>query len=245
MAHISNRVVDFLEVGFAQTSAAAVGRAFFRALEPYGCRAINARAYRSPSDLRTHGHIYTRIAPSSCTHVYADRRFDAHNPLPRMLRRTVEPIHWSAIKPRDPGEQWVVETLRDLGFPDGLAIPSHGPDNYFGITSLAFERLHQVSPEDRRAIELAALTLHQRMLSLADQSRPGLPSDRLPPLTTRERDVLAYVAEGRSNNQIADALGLSAATIATHITNLRHKLGARTRSQAVAIYLSGIDASGG
>ncbi len=237
MAHFSNRVVDFLEVGFAQPSAAAIGRAFFRALEPFGCKAINARAYRSPSDLQTHGHIYTRIAPERCTHVYADRRFDAHNPLPRLLRRHVGPIHWSAIKPRDPGERWIVETLRDLGFPDGLAIPCHGPDNYFGITSLAFERLHQVSPEDRHAIELAALTLHQRMLTLANQARP-----KLPPLTTREQDVLAYVAEGRSNNQIADKLGLSAATIASHVANLRHKLGARTRSQAVALYLSGLDA---
>ncbi len=54
-------------------------------------------------------------------------------------------------------------------------------------------------------------------------------------LSPREREVLALVAAGRSNPQIADALFLSPNTIKSHVTSLLNKLGAENRAQVVAI----------
>ena len=57
------------------------------------------------------------------------------------------------------------------------------------------------------------------------------------PLTKRERQILGHLAEGMSGAQIAARLVLSPETVRTHIRNAMGKLGASTRSQAVALAL--------
>ncbi len=57
------------------------------------------------------------------------------------------------------------------------------------------------------------------------------------PLTRREREILGSLAEGMSGAQIAEQLVLSPETVRTHVRNAMTKLGASTRSQAVALAL--------
>ncbi len=52
-------------------------------------------------------------------------------------------------------------------------------------------------------------------------------------LTPRELDVLALIAEGYSNQEIADRLFVSLNTVKTHISNLLSKLDAERRTQAI------------
>ncbi|WP_405362156.1 response regulator transcription factor [Kitasatospora sp. NBC_00085] len=54
------------------------------------------------------------------------------------------------------------------------------------------------------------------------------------PLSTREREVLALVAKGTSNREIARLLFVSEATVKTHLTHIYAKLGAADRAAAVA-----------
>ncbi len=53
-------------------------------------------------------------------------------------------------------------------------------------------------------------------------------------LSPREREILALLAEGRSQKQIAAALFISSKTVATHIQHLLSKLGVHSRAEAVA-----------
>jgi len=55
------------------------------------------------------------------------------------------------------------------------------------------------------------------------------------PLTAREWEVVDMLYEGRTTDEIADALVLSTETVRSHIKNLMKKLGARTRAEAVEL----------
>jgi DNA-binding CsgD family transcriptional regulator len=64
------------------------------------------------------------------------------------------------------------------------------------------------------------------------------------PLTRREREILGLLAEGMSGAQIATKLVLSPETVRTHVRNAMAKLGASTRSQAVALALRSHEIAG-
>jgi DNA-binding CsgD family transcriptional regulator/tetratricopeptide (TPR) repeat protein len=74
-------------------------------------------------------------------------------------------------------------------------------------------------------------------LSLADAPDEGPPAADTVPfgLTDREREVLALVAAGRSNGQIATALFISPKTASVHVSNILAKLGVSGRGEAAAV----------
>ncbi len=60
-----------------------------------------------------------------------------------------------------------------------------------------------------------------------------MPHPQLGQLTEREREIVAWVATGRSNDEIASELVVSPATVRTHVSRAMIKLGARDRAQLV------------
>jgi DNA-binding CsgD family transcriptional regulator len=91
----------------------------------------------------------------------------------------------------------------------------------------------------RIADDLGSAPLRGRIDDLARRARVAArPTRRSDPdpseLTARERDVLALIAEGKTNRQVADALFLSPKTVELHVSRILDKLGARTRGEAVA-----------
>lgn len=72
-----------------------------------------------------------------------------------------------------------------------------------------------------------------RLIAFFGSLRPqGLPQ-AFPELTDREREILALIAQGRSNAEIARHLSLSAKTVANHASNILSKLQVADRAQAM------------
>jgi DNA-binding CsgD family transcriptional regulator len=79
----------------------------------------------------------------------------------------------------------------------------------------------------------ARLDLTPPAAAAAAADVPG-PAEQLG-LTRREAEVLALVAAGRSNRQIAQALFISPRTASVHVSNILAKLRVRTRVEAAAV----------
>lgn len=95
------------------------------------------------------------------------------------------------------------------------------------------------APRDELFTAVRAAAQGRTVLSPAVASRlvsavrtPRAPGNE--PLSAREREVLALVAKGTSNREIARELFISEATVKTHLTHLYTKLGVKDRAAAVA-----------
>ncbi|MAP94730.1 MAG: DNA-binding response regulator [Ponticaulis sp.] len=70
----------------------------------------------------------------------------------------------------------------------------------------------------------------------AEQDDEESPAARLSSLTPAQRKVLAYLADGLLNKQIAYEMGISEATVKAHLTTIFRKLHANNRTQALLVY---------
>ncbi|MFI7067356.1 LuxR C-terminal-related transcriptional regulator [Kribbella sp. NPDC050124] len=87
------------------------------------------------------------------------------------------------------------------------------------------DRIHELA-------KIAHIQLDDAVTEHSDQ--PAATTGPLPPLTDRERQVLALLVEGRTNREIGAALYMSPKTASVHVTHILEKLGVQTRVQAAA-----------
>jgi LuxR family transcriptional regulator, quorum-sensing system regulator BjaR1 len=123
----------------------------------------------------------------------------------------------------------IMSLLEDFNFSGGVVIPIHTRDGYEGAVGLVGDKL-DLSVETRPNILLMAHYAYERLCNLAAGARPVRP-----PLTLREREVLAWSAQGKSAWEIGEILNLAKRTVDEHAKTAMRKLGAGTRTQAVAI----------
>ncbi|MFF3616310.1 AAA family ATPase [Streptomyces sp. NPDC002580] len=88
------------------------------------------------------------------------------------------------------------------------------------------------------AVRLGAVPLREAVDSLVRRGRLSdtqAAGDRIAALTARESDVLRLLGRGRTNRQIGEELFISGKTASVHVSNILAKLGAASRTEAVAI----------
>ncbi len=106
----------------------------------------------------------------------------------------------------------------------GFLLKDAGPE-------LLVQAIHAAADGDA----LIAPNVTRRLLGTFADQAPAAPAQPIDPLTDREEDVLALVARGRTNAEIASELFIGLSTVKTHVAALMTKLGARNRVE-IAIW---------
>ena len=100
----------------------------------------------------------------------------------------------------------------------GFLLKDAGPE-------LLLQAVHAAASGDA----LIAPNITRRLLETFAGQAPGPATQPTEPITEREEEVLALVARGRTNAEIAAELYLGLSTVKTHVASLMTKLGARNR----------------
>jgi DNA-binding NarL/FixJ family response regulator len=119
-------------------------------------------------------------------------------------------------------DEYVFEALRSGA--SGFVLKDAEPDELVRAVRVVAEGGSLLSPSvTRRVIDRFA----------GPAFGPSAPHPELHRLTDREREILSWVATGRSNDEIAAELVVSPATVRTHVSRAMVKLSARDRAQLV------------
>ena len=143
---------------------------------------------------------------------------------------------------------------RSTGAPRVLILTTFDLDEYvfealragasgFALKSRPLEELLSAIRTVAAGEALLAPSVTRRLIAhFTDQARaPSRAPRGLDELTEREREVLALVARGLSNAELAETLRVSLPTAKTHVSRILTKLGARDRTQLVVLaYESGL-----
>jgi DNA-binding NarL/FixJ family response regulator len=128
-------------------------------------------------------------------------------------------------------DEYVFEALRSGA--SGFLGKGSRPD-------VLIDAIRTVARGDALLSPAATRGLIARFLTLADRA-PAVMPNLLAALTEREREIVALVATGMSNAEIAEQLTLSPLTVKTHANHAMTKLGARDRAQLVVLaYQAGL-----
>jgi two-component system NarL family response regulator len=105
-------------------------------------------------------------------------------------------------------------------------------DVHRAIRAGALGYLQKAAPRDELLAAVRTVAQGKRFLPADIAQRLVARLDRPEP-SARELDVLALIAKGRSNKEIATELGVSDETVKTHVSNVMQKLKAQDRAHAV------------
>ncbi|HEY6549021.1 MAG TPA: LuxR C-terminal-related transcriptional regulator [Vicinamibacteria bacterium] len=155
--------------------------------------------------------------------VFGNRFCTENCPVVDMARRNeaIRPFEWQVAGPAHERRKVQVQILR---------VPGRGPGQYTLV--------HLLEPIDDDALLsrlLSALQATPKMPTLPPAQPEPSPEAVPAPLSRREREVLACIARGLQNKEIAAKLGISLATARNHVHAILEKLEVHSKLEALSL----------
>ena len=241
-----DRVLQLADQAMRAATPLAASDALQVALKPLGISYFQSRLYRRPRGTltsRTHWNAAGVVQRTARLGWVGSAGFDyicfTCNPLLRPIRDGQTRYRFGDFArqgTREFGDYW--DALGEADVREALCATAYGPDRTIASFHLGVDDAAP-DPEAALDIQTAALIVAERMIAQAPGNLPNAPSGEAEPvLSARERDALAFVAEGKTDWEIGTIMGVAESTARFHVDNARRKLGAVNRAHAVARFLA-------
>jgi DNA-binding CsgD family transcriptional regulator len=215
-------------------SGRAVGEALVRMLRPFGMTTFAIGACPLPGNAGTSA-FHVDNWPAEWRDAYHSEGMAEYDPILRAVRHNSTPVSVREIRAGRAGfvlqaeEQVVLNVGARLGRTNGLVVPIHGAQGYHGF---AYVCGPGPDPDARVRVVLQFLLWHAHdQLRALHASAPGAAPAHL---SQREREILVAARRGLGDDEIAEAMGITVRTVRFHFENVRRKLAARNRTEAIA-----------
>lgn len=228
----------FIEATNFAKSSEEVSRLFENALKTFGydqfCYSLITA---HPSLGLDAGHGVQCNYPSDWMSHYAASHYQKKDPVPRYCFATNRPFTWDFVvqsRELEEEEKKIMNEAQEAGLLDGIAIPVYGLNGELAGVGMARSERGDL-PDLNLLNKIRALTLqfHLAYTELEARDRAnGNDSVANVRLTAREKEILLWAAEGKSDSIIADIIGISHSTIRFHMNNIFKKLDANERTLA-------------
>jgi DNA-binding CsgD family transcriptional regulator len=183
------------------------------------------------------GHGIVENYPDDWMSYYKANGYERIDPVPRYGYTTSNPFTWDLVtqtRELRREEKKVMNEARDAGLLDGLAIPLCGHNGELAGVGMA-SSTGGVHPDANLLSKIRALSYqfhltYTELIRKKDHAASG--SLGHVHLSAREKEILLWAAEGKSDAVIADLIGVTHATIRFHMNNIFKKLQANERTLA-------------
>ena len=178
--------------------------------------------------------VLVHRSPDGFHDIYTSRNYVRVDPNIRRALGSSSPFDWTCEDYGDehgPRSIEVMQVLADFNLQRGFFVPVHGAGGYEAAVAMAGADV-DLPGDAKPGLHLMSIYAFERVRQLLGGSPQGKP-----PLTPREREVLAWSAQGKSAWEIGTILSVGKRTVDEHAQTAMRKLGAANRTQAVAIAL--------
>lgn len=228
----SKRTLDFVQCLQGLTNYDQICAVIMKELEWFGFSCVTSFSIPGPG-CHLKDSIWLNNRPAEYVDRYEEKNYVIHDPIVKELRRSMNPYSWGDVRERrdlKKSERTIIDEGREFGAHDGFIIPIVNRSGSMSLFSPC-GRDPDLSPRARAAIEIIGIYSHQSLMrAFVRRQREEVAHT---PLTPREREIMQWVAIGKTDEEIADILSISTTTVTSHVENAKQKLDAFRRTYAV------------
>ena len=208
-------------------------RAIMPRLRPFGIEyIISAMIPQNRLPARSQkNYLILENTPEEWRRLYFSKGYLYQDPIVQATLKTTTGFAWSEVERPDTPDaraRQLMGEAREFGLGDGFTVPLATLEEERGGLTFAGPRI-ELSPAQRGVLTLLASYVVGQTLLI-----DGGGGERRMVLTQRERESLQWAAEGKTDWEIGELMGISQHGADFHLRSARLKLGCVTRTQAVA-----------